>query len=369
MIQVQYMNPKNGFSWTVFETLRRIPQATMGIFVSSYCPVGCGHCAVSASSRFAETSPEMLIGFVEEMVQVPDLKAVAITGGEPFAEIELLKTLSTIVHSAEKWLVIHSSGYWGKADIQNMVEPVLRLADGLVFGIDLYHRAHIPDEDLINALRSAHEYGVWITAQVICGMDGNAHLAYAHSILKGAYGAEWESCATIVESRPLPSGRAENIRAFNQFRNTSGAYCNSINGPTLLRDGTLAACCNEDVVLHKGPTHFRIQYQGSLLNSLAALDRRPILEYIRKFPPVDLLSLASACLDSHEYDRSVRVCQACWDFVDLYNRMNEAQRERLEKMANAWLEIQKSPSDRRHNNFRSDGIDAVRRELKQVSNV
>ncbi|MBC8508086.1 MAG: radical SAM protein [Anaerolineales bacterium] len=337
------MNSMNGFSWTDFEMLRRTPLATMGIFTSSYCPVGCAHCAVSASSDSLAPSPDLLMRGVEEMVQVSELKAVAITGGEPFAEFELLESLVDTMHKANKRVVIYTSGYWGKSDVLQQVSPVLQFADGLVLGIDLYHRAHIPAEDLINALRTAKEFEVWVTAQVISGIDGEAHLAYARQLFQNAFGPEWHQDAHIIEMPPLPSGRAEHIDSFNQFNGSYAERCYSVNGPTLLRDGTLAACCNEDIVLHNGPDALKIPHQGGFSQSLEKLESQPTLGHLRRTPPAALASLAAQCLDSTDYDQSVRMCQACWDFVEAYSQMDDSQLERFDEMVNLYHQIQNSP--------------------------
>lgn len=335
----------NGFIWTDFQELRRAPWATMGIFLSSYCPVGCGHCAVSASSDSLELSPDLLIQSVKEMVLVPELKAVAITGGEPFAELDLLSSLIDHLHLANKRVVVYTSGYWGRPDVLQKVKPVLRFLNGLVLGIDLYHRARIPDDDLVSALRTAKDYDIWITAQVISGIDGNVHLDYAQRLFEDALGSAWENDATIVEMPPLPSGRAENIDAFNQFNGSFGKRCYSVNGPTLLRNGALAACCNEDIVLEKGPDALITPPHGSFVQSLAALESQNVLGYLRKTPPSVLASLTFQCLGSNEYDQpapeqSDRMCQACWDFVERYARMDDTQRQRFEALVNIFHEVQ-----------------------------
>jgi hypothetical protein len=362
------MNSKNGFSWTEFEMFRRIPYATMGIFVSSYCPVECGHCAVSASSDFEARPSELLIRCVEEMVQVSELKAVAITGGEPFAEFELLESLTNIVHSARKRLVIYTSGYWGKYEDLSEVEPVLQLADGLVLGIDLYHRAHIPDDVLIKALRRACECGIWIAAQVISDND-DTHLTYARRILENAYGEAWDTYATIVENSPLPSGRAENIRSFNQSESPFGEYCYSINGPTLLRDGTLAACCNEHVVLNKGPEQFRVSFGDSIQQSLEELEHQPLLGYLRRVPPTVLRSLASMCIQSGDLIQPARLCQACWDFCELYAQMNADQRDQFDGLVDIYLDIQKPSQEQELGPFPIDLEGLMQSDPEQVSDV
>jgi len=332
------MDLKNGFDWTDFDALRRVPFATMGVFLSTLCPVQCGHCAVEATPHLKATPIHTLVRSVEEMSELPDLVAVAITGGEPFFEIKLLKTLVDLLSNAGKRIVIYTSGYWGSAEIVPKTISVLQAIDGLILGIDLYHRAHIPDADLINAIQHARKHGVWITAQVLTGFESESHLDYARGILNKSFGGSWESHARIDECPPVASGRAKNKKAFRQFPHTFDGFCDSINGPTLLRDGTLAACCNEEIVRNKGPAIFRARYRNNLRQSLDHIKNQPILRYLGAFPPAVLFTLALFCSRSKKVKQPIRMCDACWEFIDLFSVMDEAQRKKFDKIANIWLD-------------------------------
>jgi hypothetical protein len=313
----------------------------MGIFTSPSCPVGCGHCAVSATPQDVPSQSALLAARVEQMSQTSSLVAVAITGGEPFFELDLLVSLAKILNSANKHVVVYSSGYWGRADILPCVDEVLENIDGIVFGMDLYHRAYIPDEDLICALRRTAGYGVWIAAQVVSGIDGDAHLVYAQRIFRDAFGADWENRVTIVPTPPLPRGRARKLKSFREYHPAPDEFCTSINGPTLLRDGTLAACCNEEAVLHKGPNSLRVEDRDGFNQTLEELKNRTVLAYIRAFPPSVLLSLAAEYLKLDDPVQPGWMCEACWSFLDLYERMGAQQQITFDRMVSLLMETQK----------------------------
>lgn len=329
------------YSWTDFRDHWQIPFATMGIFISPLCPVGCGHCAVNATLQDVPSQTDLLIARVEQMSQTPGLVAVAITGGEPFFDLDLLDSLVQILNSAKKHVVVYSSGYWGEAQILPCVDDVLEKIDGIVFGMDLYHRAYIPNEDLICALKRTAESGIWIAAQVISGVDGDAHLVYAQRIFRDAFGADWENQVTIVPTPPLPRGRARKLKSFREYHPAPDEFCTSINGPTLLRDGTLVACCNEEVVLHKGPKSLRVEDQDGFSQSLEELNMRDVLAHIRAFPPSVLLSLAAEYLKLDDLLQPRWMCEACWSFLDLYEQMGAQQRITFDRMVSLIIETQK----------------------------
>lgn len=327
------MQMDSGFTYTDFETLRDSPLATMGVFLTPACPVQCAHCAVGA---FPDPPVEPGVSFlrrIEEMGRIPALVAAAVTGGEPFHELDLLKKVVETFRLNGKRVVVYTSGYWGKAEGIHRVLPVLDLIDGLVVGVDLFHRARIPDADLANALRCAADRGIWIAAQVIDGIQDGAHLEYALSIFHSAFGPEWARTVTLVRTVPSPSCRAGNLDSFRLYRGSAEGFCSGLNGPTLLRDGTLAACCNEDVVLGKGPGVFRVEDQGTLSDSVELLEGRPPLNYLKRLPPAVLLSLAAQCARTGSRVQAGRLCEACWKFVELYASMEDAQKEKFDAMA------------------------------------
>lgn len=273
------------------------------------------------------------------MSQIPDLVAVAITGGEPFFELDLLDSLAQILSSANKHVVVYSSGYWGKSETLPSVGDALEKINGIVFGMDLYHRAYIPDEDLISALRRTAESGIWIAAQVISDIDGDAHLKYAQEIFQDAFGADWKNQVTIIPTPPLPRGRASKLESFQNYHPAPDEFCTSINGPTLLRDGTLAACCNEEVVLQKGPESLRVEDEGGFDLTLGELKKRTALANIRKLPPSVLLSLGAEYLKLDDVAQPKWMCEACWAFLDLYEHMDDQQQGKFDRMASLLNEI------------------------------
>jgi hypothetical protein len=312
--------------------LRRFPRATMGVFLTHVCPVQCAHCAVDApADGGAEPDPAFLRA-VGEMSRVPDLIAAVITGGEPFFEYRLLEEVAKTFRACGKRVVVYTSGYWGRAESREDILPALENIDGLVFGVDLYHRAQIPDAVLIHALQQSAERGAWIAAQVV-GTEDDSHMEYAAAVFRSAFGPEWENTVAVARTPPIPSGRARRIDSFRTVCTDASEFCFSIHGPTLLPDGTLAACCNENVVLRKGPGEFRAEDQGSFSRSLEALESRRALQYLAMLPPLTLLSLADQCLHPGCRTEAGRLCETCWRFVKLYGDMNRAQRGKFDAMA------------------------------------
>jgi hypothetical protein len=204
--------------------------------------------------------------------------------------------------------------------------------------MDLYHSAYINDNDLVSALRTAAENGIWITAQVIGGIDEDAHLKYAHKIFQDAFGKDWESRVTIIPTPPLPRGRAKKLEGFLEYIPNPDEFCTSINGPTLLRDGTLAACCNEEVVLQKGPKFLRVQNKGDFSHAFAELKNRKALAYVRSLPPSILYSIAAESLNIGKFVQPRWMCEACWAYLDLYGQFDNIQREKFEQKVNLLID-------------------------------
>jgi hypothetical protein len=318
----------------------------MGVFITEYCPIKCDHCAVSASSKNEKTLSSIIYNHADEMARLPSLHAVALTGGEPFAVFNELTQLVEIFHHRKKSIIIYTSGYWGNSSELKIIKELLPLIDGFVFGIDLYHRVRISDSTLVNSLRCCADAEAWIVAQVLCGVDREKHVSYALSILEMAFGANWGKYARICNTTPLESGRARSIKSFLNYPSSPEGFCYSINGPTLLDNGSVAACCNADVVRYKGPTTLRSRIDGHLYKKLKELERRPLVSFIRRLPPFIVLKLASAIVKDDSLSDVCSMCDACWQADRVLSSMSKEQIQLLKKMTK-WL-ITKNKGNKWH---------------------
>ena len=311
------------FTYKDFEACRTVPGSSMGIFLTSFCPVLCEHCVVDAGVKCSDPSPSILLERVHEVANLKKVRVVAITGGEPFSRISLLHSIVEILGSKQKRIVIYTSCYWGSEQIPKKIRRILTLTAGIIVGVDCFHRKRISDDTLFHAFKYAADAGVWLTIQALRGKGHEKHWQYAKKILKFTFGTKWDEHARMVPISLIASGRAKTIFQSNNDRNDLKKVCKAINGPTLIQDGSLVACCNDTVIRCQKPSVFHVKTGSGLKQALDQLNSHHIVELVRLIPPYIVLELALIITKKENIRLAPRsACEACWLAAELLETMN-----------------------------------------------
>ncbi len=120
--------------------LRATPGATLALFLTDRCPVGCGHCSVSSKVDSPTISDwPLFTGIIDAIAALPSLQAVAITGGEPFAERRGLIHAVQRLAGAGKAVVLFTSGHWARPTTPAWIADVLALTSTVYLSTDTFH--------------------------------------------------------------------------------------------------------------------------------------------------------------------------------------------------------------------------------------
>jgi 4Fe-4S single cluster domain len=295
------------------DRVRAQPQRAVLLYLTDNCPVGCAHCSVSALRRGGHPADQALLDrLVDGLCAAKQISLVGISGGEPFAERRALQAVTGRLAEAGKQLVLYTSGYWGRDDgsAPGWTRAVLARAACVVLSTDSYHAAGIGDERYVAALRAAAGAGAWIAVQVL---RDPGQVARAGRLLAAAFGPGWTDVAEIRRTELLRRGRA--ARALPAGHGAAGrafGACMLASAPVIRYDGTVTACCNEDVITGHGPASLRhaARSQAELSAVLAALDRDPYLGAISSAGTGTLTMLPRYReLGDQRYEN---ICALCW---------------------------------------------------------
>jgi hypothetical protein len=281
--------------------LRRTPGATAVLFLTDRCPVGCGHCSVGSRvdsptiadwPRFAE--------IVAGLGELPSLRAVAITGGEPFAERRGLTHAVDRLRGAGKAVVVFTSGFWAGASVASWIGSVLRNVSTVYLSLDSFHA-----KGLRPAVSTARAVGT-ITAN-------GCHLVLQVLDEPGAVEAARKLSpeAEINVIAPLPVGRGAGVFPAASMRPASAfGRCALLNSPTIRYDGVVIACCNEEAITGAGPAALRRQVstRDGVGAALASFGTDPVLRVIGRYGPAALEPISPGPFRS--------ICDSCWSAHD-----------------------------------------------------
>jgi hypothetical protein len=280
--------------------LRAVPGATLVLFLTDRCPVGCGHCSVSSRVDGDTISDwPLFTGIVDAIAAIPSLRAVAITGGEPFAERRGLIHAVHGLAGSGKAVVVFTSGHWARSSIPPWITAVLSQISTVYLSTDTFHagglaRAAAPAQTA-TAVAAIEAAGCRLVLQVL-DEPGAAQRARALS-----------STADISVVAPLPVGRGSRVFAPHPLRSSASfGRCSLLNSPTVRYDGRVSACCNEDVITGHGPPGLRRDLTDpcTLPAALESFRDDPVLHLMAAYGPAAVQTAASGPFRS--------ICDACW---------------------------------------------------------
>jgi organic radical activating enzyme len=285
------------------------------------CTIACPHCIVEAGPhRTTEIELERALDWIEQISAYRDghIKGVALTGGEPFYNLELLARISARSEQLGLIVSVVSNAYWAESrqaalDTLSSV-PGLRLVS---FSTDAYHQKSIPFRNIGNAVWAAKRLGKRYNIAVCTDNEDDP-----------VYQRILEDLASLGEADNLrlsitfPVGRAQT--AARRFNYATGAEpvisaCSMAGSPVIFPDGRVVGCI--------GPVFTLTRPHPLLLGNLhfepldQILDRsevNPVLHAIRVWGPHKLVGLLrEEGLDDLLPDDYLRdcVCDPCFKLL------------------------------------------------------
>lgn len=260
------------------------------LFLTDRCPVGCLHCSVDSrrdSPRVRDH--DLLYDIVRALAGYERLSMVGISGGEPFIERRALSETVETLAAAGKQVVLYTSGVWARADpVPPWITRVLALTSCLFMSTDAFHAATIDRDRFAAGLRAVAAQGTPIVVQVL---DRPGDLAEARRILAAALGPCWEDHADINRLVPLPYGRGESVFARPPATPARGmGPCRVAATPVVRYDGAVSACCNETLIVGRGPQRLRERHASGprVVDALERIWADPFLRLLNRAGPLAL---------------------------------------------------------------------------------
>ncbi|MET9250059.1 radical SAM protein [Nonomuraea sp. NPDC003709] len=294
------------------ERLRRTRGRTVLLYLTDRCPVGCAHCSVAALPAGPRiTDHRLFADILAGICAEPGIEAVAISGGEPFAERRGLILAVDAFSDAGKDVVLFSSGHWASGPrCPRWITRVLERSSTVILSTDRFHQAAVDRRRFGRAVEHAARAGCHIVLQLL---DEPGAVPFAEGILRDTLGDDWSRRAEITLITPLRAGRGSGVFAIGRRHGVAelGA-CPLTASPTVRYDGVITGCCNESVITGGGPQGLRRRATGAaeVRAALAAFRDDPLLRAVGSVRPDDLVRLPPfAALARARYPD---VCGLCW---------------------------------------------------------
>lgn len=268
--------------------------SNIGLMLTYKCSVACPHCIVEAGPHRKEMMLlEDSFTWTLEASAYRDqhIKGLALTGGEPFFDMDNLKSISG--HGRKLGFVISvvTNAFWASTREQAL-KVLSQMPDIQMISLstDAYHLKSIPFANIKNGIWAARQLGIMYNIAVCTDSEDDEQYKRVIQALSQITDKD-----TIRTAITFPVGRAEkHINSFN-YRMSSEptvAACTMASSPVIFPDGKVMACIGPVMKLSSShPLVLGNLHQESLPEILDRAESNPILHAIRVWGPYKIVSL------------------------------------------------------------------------------
>jgi MoaA/NifB/PqqE/SkfB family radical SAM enzyme len=291
---------------------------SIGFMITYRCNIACPHCIVQAGPKRTERMEiEQAKTWISHAAGYRNgtVRCIALTGGEPFFEVDILRPLAAHAHSLGLRVSCVTNGFWATS-VDAAVE-MLRSVPGLdmvSLSTDLHHQRFIPLDNIKNGISALERLDI-VYNIAVCHENENA--------------PEFKDMMTRLENitsrdrikfaRSLPLGRMlhrDDLCDYTMVNKPSVGACVMASFPVIFPGGRLVSCIGPVITLT--PPHPLVL--GNLSNESLAdiLDRaqsNALLHAIRIWGPASLYQRILANREGQpSQNRFIKdsICDTCY---------------------------------------------------------
>ncbi|MER9237223.1 radical SAM protein [Mesorhizobium sp. M0622] len=142
----------------------------LGLLLTSKCNISCRHCCNDSHPAKSESASfERIARLIDEAAELPSIREVGISGGEPFLYLRLLKEIISHARTCGYTSSVTTNGFWGGSPGAGLQLEGLRDAGlGAVnISTSQFHQEFLPLSRIVGAAKTALNVGLKVTVNVV----------------------------------------------------------------------------------------------------------------------------------------------------------------------------------------------------------
>lgn len=247
---------------------RPVPAAAVFVALTRRCPLRCRHCSTMSTSTAPEQPAAPLRRFVSTFTPADHPEFLLLTGGEPLLRPGLVGTLAATARAAgTRSYLLTGAFFANRGRLGGPVRTALSSVDHVAVSLDVFHEVQVPRDRVFRLVHQILAMGRDASLQVCGTGPDDPYLAELTGAVRREFGDRVPMLVTTVQ----PAGRARTwLSAAAEPRppgspEPSAAPCELLSWPVVAFDGTVAACCNQDVLdARPVPAHLRLGHVSSV---------------------------------------------------------------------------------------------------------
>jgi hypothetical protein len=299
--------------------LRPLPGSGVLLTLTRRCPLHCAHCSTRSTMDGEEPDAGDLLRFVESFdgsatgglgAEAVRPEAVMFTGGEPLLLPDLVAELAAAARRAGTRSAVLTGGFFARGGpIPDRVLRAVRAVDHFSVSLDAHHEREVERAHVLLLVRQVLDLGVPASFHLVGTGPDDPYLADVTAEIRRVFGDRVPMlvntlrrvgrAASWATGRPAPPA---GLRALP---------CAMAAWPVVAFDGTVLACCNQEVVDRRpAPEHLTLGHIAS--DDWPTVRERalgsPVLRMVRTMGPT---YLRERHIPSEQRNAAPGYCEGC----------------------------------------------------------
>ena len=239
--------------------LRPVPAAALFLALTRRCPLSCAHCSTNSLLSSEEHDGEMFLRLVDSFTPENRPEVILMSGGEALLRPRLVRELAESARDAGCSSQVLSGMFFARSG--RIPRPILRAiesVDHFSASLDEFHEREVSRAQVFRTLDDVLELGKDVSLHIVGLGDEDPYVAGLVDDIR----RHFDDRVPILVGRVGAMGRASAWLEENgtpRRRKISAEPCMIANWPLVAFDGTIVACCNQEVVDRRPvPEHLRL---------------------------------------------------------------------------------------------------------------
>jgi pyruvate-formate lyase-activating enzyme len=239
--------------------LRPVPAAGVFLTLTRRCPLSCAHCSTNSMLTSEEHAATIFADFARTFTRRDHPDVVWLTGGEPLLRPDLVHEIVSLAHAAGAQVALITGLYFARRDgrIPPRLLRALLAVDHVVASQDLFHEVQVPREAAFATIAALTRAGQDVSFQVVGTGATDPYLAEITAQIRHAFDDRVPALVAPLGS----AGRAKEflkVAPVHRDQQPIALPCTVAAWPVVTFDGSIVACCQQQVVDGPAPSHLRL---------------------------------------------------------------------------------------------------------------
>jgi Radical SAM superfamily len=247
---------------------RPVPASAVFMALTRRCPLRCRHCSTMSGTTSEQQPAAPLRRFAATFTAADHPEYLLLTGGEPLLRPGLVRTLAETSRAVGTRSYLLTGAFFAeRGRLPAPIRAALESVDHIAVSIDIFHEAEVRRDRVFRLLHELLAMGRDASLQACGTGPDDPYLTE----LTGHVRREFGDRIPMLVSTVRPAGRARTWLRAPELGTLEpsdpelpapappAAPCELLSWPVVAFDGTIAACCNQDVLDRRPvPAHLRL---------------------------------------------------------------------------------------------------------------